>query len=196
MSTPSTPPGADGALRHPDIVAPKRYDWLSQAETWALRAGPSRKTTEAGLTLGSIYYTLSTNQRRAPCATPSRPSAAPRWKSSARCGSLGHATAREVHDRILARRRLAYTTVMTVMKNLADKGYLRYEAEGTAYVYTAARAPEEVRGSVLSGILEKVFGGSATGLVQALVQREDLSEADRAEIRRLIDQMDDEGSDA
>lgn len=109
--------------------------------------------------------------------------------------SLGHATARDVHDRILERRRLAYTTVMTVMKNLADKGYLQYEAEGTAYVYTAARPPSEVQGSVLSGILEKVFGGSPTSLVQALVQREDLSEDDRAEIRRLIDQLD-EGSDA
>lgn len=108
--------------------------------------------------------------------------------------ALGRATARDVHDRITVRRRLAYTTVMTVMKNLAEKGYLQYETEGTAYVYSAARPPEEVRGSVLSGILEKVFGGSPTSLVQALVQREDLSEADRAEIRRLIDALEDGAS--
>ena len=107
--------------------------------------------------------------------------------------SLGHATARDVHDRITARRRLAYTTVMTVMKNLAEKGYLTYEAEGTAYVYTAARAPEEVQGSVLAGILDKVFGGSPTSLVQALVQREALSDADRSEIRRMIDSLDADG---
>lgn len=104
--------------------------------------------------------------------------------------SLGRATARDVHDRISARRRVAYTTVMTVMKNLAEKGYLTYEADGTAYVYSAARRPEEVQGSVLSGILDKVFGGSTTSLVQALVRREDLSEAERAEIRRLIDDLD------
>lgn len=107
--------------------------------------------------------------------------------------SLGHATARDVHDRITQRRRLAYTTVMTVMKNLAEKGYLQYETEGTAYVYTAARPPSEVRGSVLAGILDKVFGGSPASLVQALVQREDLSEADRAEIRRMIDHLDADG---
>ena len=106
--------------------------------------------------------------------------------------ALGHATARDVHDRISARRRLAYTTVMTVMKNLADKGYLAYEADGAAYVYSAARAPEDVRASVLAGILDKVFGGSPTSLVQALVQREALSEAERAEIRRLIDTLDDD----
>lgn len=104
--------------------------------------------------------------------------------------SLGRATARDVHDRISERRRLAYTTVMTVMKNLADKGYLRFETEGTAYVYTAARPPDEVQGSVLSGILDKVFGGSPASLVQTLVRHESLSEAERAEIRRLIDGLD------
>ena len=102
--------------------------------------------------------------------------------------ALGRATAREVHDRI--DREVAYTTVMTVIKNLADKGYLTFEQDGTAYVYTAARAPEEVRASVLGGILDKVFGGSTTSLVQALVQREALSDADRAEIRALIDGID------
>ena len=106
--------------------------------------------------------------------------------------ALGRATARDVHDRVSARRRVAYTTVMTVMKNLADKGYLRYEPEGTAYVYSAARRPEEVQGTVLSGILDKVFGGSAGDLVQALVQQGSLSEADRAEIRRLVEAMDDD----
>ena len=43
---------------------------------------------------------------------------------------------------------------------------------------------------MLSGILDKVFGGSAGDLVQALVEQGSLSEADRAEIRRLIDGMD------
>lgn len=106
--------------------------------------------------------------------------------------ALGHATARDVHDRINERRRLAYTTVMTVMKNLAEKDYLTYESEGAAYVYTAARPPEEVRATVLHGILDKVFGGSTTSLVQALVQRETLSDAERAEIRALIDGLGDE----
>ena len=104
--------------------------------------------------------------------------------------SLDRATARDVHDRVSARRRVAYTTVMTVMKNLAEKGYLRYEPEGTAYVYRAARAPEEVRASVLSGVLDKVFGGSTASLVQALVEREALAPEERAEIRRLIDGLD------
>lgn len=107
--------------------------------------------------------------------------------------ALGRATVREVHERVEADRPLAYTTVMTVMKNLADKGLLAYEQDGTAYVYRAAVAPDEVRGGVLAGILDKVFGGSPAALVQSLVQQETLSDADRAEIRRLLDAM---GGDA
>ena len=109
--------------------------------------------------------------------------------------ALGQATARQVHDRILARRRVAYTTVMTVLKNLADKGYLRYEPEGTAYVYSAARPAEEVQATVLSGILDKVFGGSAASLVQALARQETLSPAERDEIRQLIGTLTDEHAD-
>ena len=107
--------------------------------------------------------------------------------------ALQRATARDVHDRVSARRRVAYTTIMTVLKNLATKGYLTYEQDGTAYVYSAARAPDEVRGSLLSVVMEKVFGGSPTSLVQALVQTESLSDEERAQIRRMIDAMDDDG---
>ena len=105
--------------------------------------------------------------------------------------ALGRATVREVHARVEAERPLAYTTVMTVMKNLADKGLLSYEPDGTAYVYRAAVAPDEVRGGVLAGILDKVFGGSPAALVQALVAQETLTEADRAEIRQLLDRLGD-----
>ena len=58
---------------------------------------------------------------------------------------LDRATVGEVHQRVLETREVAYTTVMTVMKKLASKGYLAYTKEGNAYVYQAARPPEEVR---------------------------------------------------
>lgn len=102
---------------------------------------------------------------------------------------LGEATARDVHERIASSRPVAYTTIMTTIKNLADKGYLAFEARGTAYVYRAARPPEEVRGSLLSGIVEKVFGGSPLELVQTLVQTETMTAAERAEALRLIARM-------
>lgn len=109
--------------------------------------------------------------------------------------ALGRATVRDVHARVEAERPLAYTTVMTVMKNLADKGILHVETEGTAYVYRAAVDPDAVRGGVLSGILDKVFGGDPAALVQTLVRHETLSAADRAEIRRLLDALPEDGTD-
>ena len=106
--------------------------------------------------------------------------------------SLGQATARDVHERIRAERPIAYTTVMTVIKKLADKGYLSFEQEGTAYVYTAARPPDEVRGRLLTGFLNKVFGGSPLTLVQTLAQQEELSDDERAALERLIADMEDD----
>ena len=85
--------------------------------------------------------------------------------------ALGRATAREVHGRI--DRDVAYTTVTTVMKNLADKGYLRYERDGATFVYTAERPADDVRQSLLTSVVDKVFGGSARTLIQTLARHKD-----------------------
>jgi len=108
---------------------------------------------------------------------------------------LDSATVADVHELILTTRQVAYTTVMTVMRNLADKGYLRFEKQGNAYLYSAARKPEDVRGSLLRSLTDKAFRGSPLALVQTLVRSEDLSEDERAAIRRLIDSMDEERDD-
>ena len=102
---------------------------------------------------------------------------------------LGEAKVGEVHERILKVRPVAYTTIMTVMGNLTKKGYLTYKKDGVAYVYTAARKPEEVRGSLLHRLTQSVFRGSPLELVQRLVRQEQLSEEDIAELRRLIDSI-------
>lgn len=106
---------------------------------------------------------------------------------------IGEATVAEVHERVLATRPVAYTTVMTLMKKLADKGYLSYEKEGNAYRYRPARSPEQVRGRLLKDMIGKVFRGSPTALVHTLVNEETLSRADVAEIRRLMDEWEAKG---
>ena len=47
---------------------------------------------------------------------------------------LGEATVAEVQELILKNRKVAYTTVMTIMKNLNDKGFLKYRKQGVTYV--------------------------------------------------------------
>lgn len=108
---------------------------------------------------------------------------------------LERATVADVHERVLEDRDVAYTTIMNIMKKLADKGYLEYEKEGMAYVYGLAKTAEQVRASILEEIVDKAFGGSRVSLVQTLVRRGDLSPGERAEVEALIEGLRSSDSD-
>ena len=103
--------------------------------------------------------------------------------------TLGAATVADVHARLNETRPLAYTTVMTVLRNLADKGFLSAEREGVRDRYRPARSPENVRHSLLRDLIGHAFDGSPLALVQTLVREETLSDDERAEIRRLLDSL-------
>lgn len=100
---------------------------------------------------------------------------------------LGEATVSDVQEKILEKRKVAYTTVMTIMKNLNDKGYLKYRKDGVTYVYSAAQEPENVQFNLIGKLIEKVFKGSPAALVQTLVKNENLTDKERDEIKKLID---------
>jgi predicted transcriptional regulator len=104
---------------------------------------------------------------------------------------LGEASVADVRERILEYREVAYTTVMTIMKNLADKEYLKYRKDGLSYIYSAAVKPDQVRYSLIDRLVDKVFKGSPTELVQTLVKNENLSEEERREIKKMIDKLED-----
>ena len=103
--------------------------------------------------------------------------------------ALGSASVAAVHERVLQTREVAYTTVMTVMKKLASKGYLAYTRDGNAYIYSAAQPPEAVRRDLLQGLMRKAFQGSPGALVQTLVGDESLSADEIADIRRIVDAL-------
>lgn len=105
---------------------------------------------------------------------------------------LGEATVAEVQERILEKRKIAYTTVMTIMKNLNDKGFLKYRKRGVTYVYSAAIEPENVQFGLINNLINKVFKGSPSALVQTLVKAENLNEDELNAIKKLIDGMEDE----
>ena len=105
---------------------------------------------------------------------------------------LGSGSVSDVRERILARREIAYTTVMTVMRKLADKGYLSFTEDGKSYVYSPEIPAEKVRSSLLSDLLARVFQGSRQDLVRTLVSDERLSEQDIADLKRIIDGLEDD----
>ncbi len=102
---------------------------------------------------------------------------------------LEEATVNEVRSRILENRKVAYTTIMTVMKNLAEKGFLQYRREGKSYVYSPEIKPESVRFNLIKNLVQKVFKGSPKALIQTLVQNEEMTNKERNEIKKLIDEM-------
>ncbi len=102
--------------------------------------------------------------------------------------SLGAATVRQTLDALPreAEDRPAYTTVMTLMKQLADKGALAVDRSREPYVYQPAVGREAVLGHRVLQLLQSVFDGQAEELVLHLVEEADLSAEDLKRIEAKI----------
>jgi BlaI family penicillinase repressor len=98
---------------------------------------------------------------------------------------LGSATVNEVQDELGDR--LAYTSVMTILKTLESKGHLRHEVEGRAYRYYPQVEPAAAGAKTLNRLLDKVFQGSRAMLVAELVSDEGVSPDELRRIRELLD---------
>jgi len=95
------------------------------------------------------------------------------------------ATVRDVYEAILERRKVAYTTVMTMMKILENKKYLKKTLAERAYVYRPAQPKGQVIGDMVRDFVNRVFNGSAEPLLLHLVEEHDLSPEELEEIERL-----------
>ena len=94
-------------------------------------------------------------------------------------------TVRDVYEDLLEKRKVAYTTVMTMMKILEQKGYLRKKQVERANVYTPAQPQRKVIGAMVRDFVNRVFNGSAEPLLVHLVEEHDLSAEELEEIARL-----------
>ena len=74
---------------------------------------------------------------------------------------LDTATVRDVYERLRARRDIAYTTVLTMMKILEQKGYVKKDREERAFVYRAARPRQQVLGGMVREFVDRVFDGAS-----------------------------------
>jgi predicted transcriptional regulator len=82
---------------------------------------------------------------------------------------------------------LAYTTVLTILRNLESKGYVTHEEEGRAHRYAAVVARDAAQRSALQALKHKLFRGSTELLLTQLVAEKDLSPAQIERIQRLLD---------
>ena len=100
--------------------------------------------------------------------------------------SRGHATVRDVYEALLEQRKIAYTTVMTMMNVLEKKGHLRKKAEGRSFLYRPTRPQRQVVGSMVREFVQRVFGGSAAPLLAHLLDEERLTPEDLDALAKRI----------
>ena len=98
----------------------------------------------------------------------------------------GPSTVREVLE-VLPKER-AYTSVMSLLNVMFEKGLVTREAEGRAFRYTATHQPDQTEGRMIGDLLDRVFSGSPTALVARLLEQAQPSEEELDEIRKLITQ--------
>ena len=99
----------------------------------------------------------------------------------------GRVTVRDVYETLLERRRIAYTTVMTMMTILEQKGYLkRTPGADRAYIYEPAKSRKTVMRAMVNDFVERVFGGSASPLMLHLIEDRHLSAKDLDDLRKAI----------
>jgi len=98
----------------------------------------------------------------------------------------GEATVRDVFRDLSAQRKIAYTTVLTMMGILEQKGHLKKTAGERAYVYRPTKPQHQVVGSMVNEFIHRVFNGSARPLLVHLVENPDIHPNELAEIEKLL----------
>jgi BlaI family penicillinase repressor len=83
---------------------------------------------------------------------------------------------------------LAYTSVLSVLQVLEEKGYVHHEAEGRAYRYLPAVAPERAGDNAMARIRDAIFQGSAELMFMQFVSGGSLSREEMTRMRRLLDE--------
>jgi BlaI family penicillinase repressor len=98
---------------------------------------------------------------------------------------LGSGTVAEVRERLPAD--LAYTTVLTILRNLEEKGFVSHDAEGRAHRYFPRVARQTARKTALARLVDKLFHGSPDLLLAQLVADRNLTAADLRRLRKQLD---------
>ena len=99
----------------------------------------------------------------------------------------GPSTVRQVMQHLAEEPPRAYTSVMSLLNVMAEKGLLKRRPRGRAFIYTAATSRERTLGGMVNDLLARAFEGSSSGLVTHLLDQARPSRSELREIRQSID---------
>lgn len=106
----------------------------------------------------------------------------------------GPSTVREVAGVLRKqRRRLAYNTVLTLLSRLRDKGYVASDRRDAAHLFRPLVSRDELVGSSLAALADRLCDGTASPLLHALVRGQQLSADEIAQFRKVLDELDNAG---
>ena len=94
-------------------------------------------------------------------------------------------TVRDVYEELRTRRAVAYTSVMTSLKTLEQKGHLKTTQQDRAYLYRAARPKQQVIKDMVRDFVDRVFNGASQPLVLHLLEDEQITESELRDISKM-----------
>ena len=97
----------------------------------------------------------------------------------------GKATVHDVKS-ALSQRKPAYSTILTMMRKLEAKGYLEHDVDERTYVYRPTISKKAVCHGILGDVMDRLFEGSPSLLLNSLVEQNRISEKELRKIQKLI----------
>jgi predicted transcriptional regulator len=105
----------------------------------------------------------------------------------------GPSTVRDVHEELSRRRPTGYTTVLKLLQIMTEKGLTQRDERERAHVYEARLPQQDTERQLVGDLVDRAFGGSAARLVMQALSGGTASAKDLSDIRRLIDELEEEG---
>ena len=98
----------------------------------------------------------------------------------------GSASVAEIHEALRAERRLAYTTIATMLRKMEVKGLVKHRSDFRKFVYWAMVREEAVSRRMTDDLLDRLYQGSLSNMVSHLLNNRDVTPEELAELEKLI----------
>ena len=102
-------------------------------------------------------------------------------------------TVAEIWDRVSQGRRVARTTVLTLVRRLARRGWLTRKKNGRSHRYLATRTHDQATGRIAAEFVDEFFGGSASELVMSLLGSNRIGPEDLARLQKVLSESQERG---
>ena len=101
----------------------------------------------------------------------------------------GPSTVRHVHDIVMERQKVGYTTILKFLQIMHKKGLVKRDSSAMAHIYEPAFSEEEIQRRLLNDLVQGAFKGSAKNLVLSALAMEESSAEELAEIKSMISEL-------